>query len=130
MSDELTIKQEEKSREEGLRPGRSYVPNVDIRESEDALWLWADMPGVDESSVDIRLENNILRIQGDVKADDYADLTPVYTEYNVGRFSRSFQLATSFDPEKISATMRNGVLELQLEKSEEAKPRSIPIAVH
>ena len=130
MSDEVTIKQETNEREENLQPGRSYSPNVEIRETDDAFWLWADLPGVDQDSVDVRLENDILSIQGDVKADDYADLTPVYTEYNVGRFRRSFRLATQIDPAKISAKMRDGVLELQLHKADEAKPQQIPITIH
>lgn len=130
MSEAVTIKQETESRDENLQPGRTYVPNVEIRETEDAVWLWADLPGVDQGSVDVRLENDVLSIQGSVKPDDYADLTPVYTEYNVGSFRRSFRLATAIDPEKISATMRNGVLELQLHKAEEARARRIPIDVH
>ena len=130
MSDEVTIKQETRPTEENLQPGLTFLPNVEIRETEDAVWLWADLPGVDQESLDLRLENNVLKIQGNVKADDYANLTPVYTEYNVGSFSRSFRLATAIDSAKIVATMRNGVLQLQLQKAEEAKPQQIPISVH
>ena len=129
MSDEVTIKQENRAQNESLQPGRTYVPNVEIRETEDSIWLWADLPGVSEESVDVRLENNVLHIRGDVQPDDYADLSPVYTEYNVGSFRRSFHLSNTLDPDRINARMRNGVLELQLHKSEEAKPHQIPITV-
>ena len=129
MSDEVTIKQETQGNEEDLRPGRTFVPNVEIRETDEALWLWADLPGVDEKSVDVRIENNVLMIHGEVGTDDYSDLSPVYTEYNVGSFRRSFQIASAIDSDKISAKMRNGVLELQIHKAEEAKPQQIPIAV-
>ena len=129
MSDAITIKQEAKAREEGLQPGRSYVPNVEIRETDDSLWLWADMPGVEQGSVDVHLENGVLSIQGEVNMDDYADLAPAYTEYNVGNFKRSFRLSTVIDTEHIEAKMESGVLELQLPKAEEARPQRIPISV-
>ena len=86
MSNQVTVKQEGGVAEEQTRPGRTYLPNVEIRETEDALWLWADMPGVDQSSIDIHLENGVLSIEGQVETDEYADLTPAYTEYNVGNF--------------------------------------------
>ena len=49
MADELTVKQESDVNEEETRPGRTYVPNVEIRETDDAMWLWADMPGVSKA---------------------------------------------------------------------------------
>lgn len=130
MADELTVKQESDVNEEETRPGRTYVPNVEIRETEDAMWLWADMPGVSQDSVDISLESGVLSIQGQVQTDDYADLTPAYTEYNVGNFKRSFSLSTVIDAEHIEAKMRSGVLELRLPKAEEARRQRIPISVN
>ena len=129
MADELTVKQESDVNEEETRPGRTYVPNVEIRETDDAMWLWADMPGVSQDSVGISLESGVLSIQGQVQTDDYTDLTPAYTEYNVGNFKRSFTLATVIDTEHIEAKMRSGVLELRLPKAEEARPHRIPISV-
>jgi HSP20 family molecular chaperone IbpA len=129
MSNQVTVKQEGDLAEEQTRPGRTYLPNVEIRETEDSLWLWADMPGVDQSSVEIHLENGALSIEGVVKTDEYADLTPAYTEYNVGNFRRSFRLSTAIDTHRIDAKMKNGVLELRLPKSEEARPQRIPITV-
>lgn len=128
MSNQVTVKQEGDVAEEQTRPGRTYLPNVEIRETEDALWLWADMPGVDQSSVDIHLENGVLLIEGAVQTDEYADLTPAYTEYNVGNFRRSFRLSTAIDTQRIDANVKNGVLELRLPKSEEARPQRIPIS--
>jgi HSP20 family molecular chaperone IbpA len=129
MSNQVTVKQEGDVAEEHTRPGRTYLPNVEIRETEDALWLWADMPGVDQSSIDIHLENGVLSIEGQVQTDEYADLTPAYTEYNVGNFRRSFRMSTAIDTQRIEAKMKNGVLELRLPKSEEARPQRIPITV-
>ena len=130
MSNQVTVKQESDVAEEQTRPGRTYLPNVEIRETEDALWLWADMPGVDQGSVDIHLENGALSIEGQVQTDEYAALTPAYTEYNVGNFRRSFRLSTAIDTQHIEAKMKNGVLELRLPKSEEARPQRIPIAAN
>jgi HSP20 family molecular chaperone IbpA len=130
MSNEVTVKKEDDVAEEKTRPGRTYLPNTEIRETEDALWLWADMPGVDESSVDINLENGVLSIEGAVQTDEYTDLTPAYTEYNVGNFWRSFRLSAAIDTQRIEAKMKNGVLELRLPKSEEARPQRIAITAN
>jgi len=130
MANELTVKRESDVREEETRPGRTYVPNVEIRETDDALWLWADMPGVTQNSVDVRLENRVLSIEGEVHLDDYADLAPAYSEYNVGNFRRTFRLSTAIDAEHIEAKMNGGVLELHIPKAEEARPQRIPISVN
>jgi len=130
MANEVTVKQESNATEEQTRPGRTYVPNVEIRETEDSLWLWADLPGVDQASVDVHLENGVLSIQAEVRTEDYADLAPAYTEYNVGNFRRNFRLSTAIATDRIVAKMNSGVLELQLPKSEEARPHQIPISVN
>ena len=127
---ELTTqdKQEVKT-EEPTRPGRTYVPNVDISETENALWLRADMPGVKEDSIEISVEKNVLSIEGQVALQEYADLAPVYTEYNVGNYQRRFTLSNVIDADKIHAHLTNGVLELELPKAESAKPRRVAVQV-
>ena len=127
---ELTTqdKQEVKT-EESTRPGRTYVPNVDISETENALWLRADMPGVKEDSIEISVEKNVLSIEGQVALQEYEDLAPVYTEYNVGNYQRRFTLSNAIDADKIHAHLTNGVLELELPKAESAKPRRVAVQV-
>ena len=127
---ELTTqdKQEVKT-EEPTRPGRTYVPNVDISETENALWLRADMPGVKEGSIEISVEKNVLSIEGQVALQEYADLAPVYTEYNVGNYQRRFTLSNAIDADKIHAHLTNGVLELELPKAESAKPRCVAVQI-
>jgi len=68
-------------------------------------------------------------LQGEVLLDDYKGLTPVYTEYNVGHYSRRFTLSEDIqiDPDRITARMSDGVLELQVPKVERAKPRRITV---
>lgn len=114
---------------ETTRPGRTYIPDVDIYETPDSLWLWAEMPGVDESSLDVRVADNTLSIEGRVALLEYDNLNPVYTEYNIGNYARRFSLSNEIDSERIKARMTNGVLELELPKAEHAKPRRIAVSV-
>jgi len=126
---ELAVKdKKEVTREEPTRPGRTYQPEVDIYETTDGLWLWADMPGVDEKSIAIDLADGVLTIEGGVALDEYKDLTPVYTEYNVGNYMRRFSISSDIDVDKIEAKVQGGVLELRLPKAERAKPRRIAVS--
>lgn len=118
---------QEARREELVRPGRTYLPAVDICETDEALYLWADMPGVDEKSVEVRLDEDVLTIEGQVSAADYQNMAPVYTEYNVGNFFRRFRISSEIDANRIRARMVNGVLELELPKVEQARPRRIEV---
>ena len=125
-----TSKKQEVTGNELTRPGRTFIPDVDIYETPDSLWLRADMPGVDEQSIEISVNDGVLSVQGQVAVKDYENLAPIYTEYNVGNYARRFTLANTIDAERISARMKNGVLELELPKAEKAKPRRIAIAVN
>jgi HSP20 family molecular chaperone IbpA len=117
----------ELAREEYTRPGRTFVPNVDICETPGALLLWADLPGVDDKSVEVHLADGVLSIEGRVSPADYENLTPAYTEYNVGNFVRRFTLSRDIDSDRIRARMLNGVLELELPKASHTLPRKIEI---
>ena len=114
--------------DEQTRPGRTYAPHVDIYETPESLWLAVDLPGVDETSVQVNLSSDVLSIDGQVALKDYDELTPRYTEYGIGNFARRFSVSTEVDTARIAGRMRNGVLELELPKTERAKPRHIPIS--
>jgi HSP20 family protein len=120
-------KQQLSKGQEQTRPGRYYVPDVNIYEFDDSLKLWADMPGVREKDVDVTLKDGMLTLVGKVSTELYNGLRPLYTEYNVGNYYREFVLNEDIDESKIRATMRNGVLELTLPKKEQAKPRRIEV---
>jgi HSP20 family molecular chaperone IbpA len=128
---ELTpkAKQEAEARERA-RPGRYFIPDVDIAEDVEAMYLWADMPGVASDQVTVHLADDTLHLEGRVSHDEYAGLTPVYTEYNVGDYVRRFTLtdANRYDRDGITARLVNGVLEVRLPKAERAKPRKIPVS--
>ena len=113
--------------QEQTRPGRYFVPDVNIYEFDESLKLWADMPGVKEQDVNVTLKDGVLTIVGQVATDMYAGLRPMYTEYNVGNYHREFSLNENIDESKIRATLRNGVLELELPKKEKARPRQIEV---
>jgi HSP20 family protein len=125
-----TYKKPEQAQDEHTRPGRTYVPSVDIYETPDSLWLRADMPGVDENSLEVNVANGLLSIEGWVSVKEYENLQPVYTEYNIGNYSRRFTLSNEIDTNRITAKMINGVLELELPKAEKAKPRQITISAN
>ena len=124
---ELNVPEKQETRDEMTRAGRTYVPQVDIYETKDGLWLWADMPGVDEESLNVHLDNGVLTIEGQVDVKDYENVTPLYTEYNVGNYVRRFTLSNDVDSERIVARMQNGVLSIEIPKAERAKPRRIAI---
>jgi HSP20 family protein len=85
------------------------------------------MPGVDQSSIDVELVDDVITIRGRVSTGEYESLQPVYTEYNVGNYEARFRLSSTIDGARISAKLANGVLELDLPKVEAAKPRRIEI---
>ena len=112
---------------ERTRNRKVYVPKVDIYETKDAMVLIADMPGVDEQSVDITLEKNILTITGNVESETYADKTLAYAEYDTGDYQRAFTISDEVDQDRIAATVKNGVLRLKLPNAEKAKAKKIAI---
>jgi HSP20 family protein len=104
-----------------------YTPAVDIMERKDDIVLLADMPGVDETSVDITLEKNVLTIYGKVTADVPGGYTLYLSEYGTGDYQRVFTLTEEVDRDRIQATVKNGVLRLILPKAEAAKTRKIAV---
>jgi HSP20 family molecular chaperone IbpA len=120
-------KREIEKKQESTIPARSFVPTADIFEAEQALTIVLEMPGVDKSNVDINIESGVLTVEGRVDFGKYEGMQPVYTEYNIGHYRRSFSLSNKIDQTKITAEMKDGVLTLALPKAEEAKPRKISI---
>ena len=111
-------KKELVSKEETTVPVRYFVPTTDIFETEDALTVVMEVPGVDRDAIDINLENDVLRIEAKIDPAKYEGMEPLYTEYNVGHFARSFTLSNKIDRQQISAKLEDGVLTLNLEEGE------------
>jgi HSP20 family molecular chaperone IbpA len=120
-------KKELVTKEEKTVPGRYYVPYADIYETDDALCVVMEMPGVEKKDLNVALENSVLRVDGQINFSKYEGMEPVYTEYNVGHYARSFTLSNKVDQERISAQLDDGVLTLTLPKAKEAQPRRISV---
>ena len=120
-------KRELEEKGEKTEVGRYYIPHTDIHESTDALFVTMDMPGVGKDNVTINLEKNVLTITGTIDFSNYEDLKPIYTEYNVGNYTRSFNISSEIDKEGISAKMADGVLALHLPKIKEVAAKQIEI---
>jgi HSP20 family molecular chaperone IbpA len=121
-------KRELEKKQESTVPARMFVPTADIFEAEQALTVVLEMPGVDKGNVDISVEAGVLTIEGRLDFSKYEGMQPVYTEYNIGHYRRSFSLSSKIDQSKIAAEMKDGVLTVTLPKLEEAKPRRISVS--
>jgi HSP20 family molecular chaperone IbpA len=104
-----------------------YAPAVDIFETANNILVIADMPGVDEKSVDITIEKNLLTIHGMIDSTIHDNLESAFTEYGVGDYHRAFSLSDEIDRSNIKASVKDGVLKLVLPKSETIKTRKIEV---
>ncbi len=134
MAEEKSLQMQEAEKREieetGVERTREcpcFVPRADVYETGDAIFVVADMPGVDESSLDITLEDNVLTINGYVDPEPPEGYGLAYAEYRVGDYMRAFTLSDQIERDGIEATVKDGVLRLVLPKVEEVKKRKIAI---
>lgn len=126
---ELQVQQKRalEAKQEPTASARTYIPGADIFEVDHALSVVLEMPGVDKSNVDVNVEDGILVVEGRVDFSKYEGMQPVYTEYNVGHYRRTFSLSNKINQGAITAEMTDGVLTVTLPKAEAAKARRIEI---
>jgi HSP20 family molecular chaperone IbpA len=105
-----------------------YVPSVDVYETKDSVVLLADMPGVDDKSVDITLEKDTLTIKGSIATNGFKDHSVYCAEYGIGDYARAFTISDEVDRDHIAATVKNGLLHVTLPKIEKAKVKKIAIS--
>ena len=106
------------------------LPTVDVRETENSYILEAELPGYDEKDIEIRVDSNCLSIESRKEEDTAAkdeDRSYLIRERRISSFSRSFKLPENADPEGISASFKNGVLNMEINKKAEARKRTIEI---
>jgi len=114
----------------GLPSDRRLSPAVDILEKDGSLVLQAELPGMNEKEITLKLEENVLTLSGErkfeneEKKDNYRRI-----ERSYGSFSRSFTLPDTADRDKIKAEYKNGVLTVTVPLKDEAKPREVPITI-
>jgi len=108
----------------------SFVPALDISETATGVTVTAEIPGLDPADVDINLTGNLLTLRGEKKEESEEKGRNWHRlERSYGSFSRSIQLPESADPEKVKATCENGVLRIDIGKSDASRPRSIKVDV-
>lgn len=127
MNTELATRPDKDGYAMGNAPHRLFRPPVDIRETEDAVLIDLDMPGVDPGDVDVTLENRVLTIRGHITDGAREGWTPVFREYGEGDYQRAFTVSEDVDVESIKANCRRGVLHLELPKAAEVRPRRIKV---
>ncbi len=109
---------------------RRWIPAMDLVETDDDFVLRADLPGLTEGDVNIELEDNVLTVSGERKAEREERKEGYYrVERSSGSFSRSLTLPEGVDPDAIKASFDKGVLEVRIPKPEERKPRKVAISV-
>jgi HSP20 family protein len=107
----------------------SWAAPVDIAESQEQIIVRAEVPGMKQEEIEIEFENGLLTIRGERALQKEENLTWHRVERTYGKFSRSFTLPRTVDPEKITASYRDGILEITVPKKEEAKAKQIRINV-
>jgi HSP20 family molecular chaperone IbpA len=132
MADEQKALQAREKKEmavpaEQTRPGPTFMPAVDIFESDREITMLADMPGVMANDLSIDLRESVLTVEGHVDPPESANEIDLLREYRTGNYLRQFTLSEMIDQSKIEAEMKDGVLRLKLPKVEEAKPRKIAV---
>ena len=103
------------------------VPRVDIAEDAERFTVVADMPGVDEKSVEATVQNRVLTIEGWARCEKPAGQEPLGQEFGCGRYRRDFTLSDAVAADRIKARVKNGVLTVAIPKREEVKARKIQV---
>jgi len=110
--------------------GATLAPSIDVKESDKGIEVEAELPGVDEKDVQVTLEDNVLTIKGEKKAEKEETKKGYYmSERSYGSFMRSFEMPAGIDAAKVSATFAKGVLKVSLPKptAADAKAKKIDI---
>ncbi len=112
---------------EQVRGGQTYIPAVDIYETDTELLLLADLPGVRPDAIDIQFERGLLTLHGRVEPRQSPETRYLLQEYGVGDFVRRFEIGDGIDASKIEAEFHDGVLTLHLPKAQQLMPRRIQV---
>lgn len=110
-------------------PQQALAPAVDIVESNDGITLLADMPGVSKDRLTVKVDGESLTIEGQAQIDVPESIELLHSEVRSPYFRRTFTLSRDLDPARIEASLRNGVLQMHIPKSEQARPKRIEVQV-
>lgn len=109
--------------------GREWSPAVEVIENEAEFRFTLEVPGMEQKDISIEFDNGVLTFTGEKSSEEHQNGERVRSERWYGKFSRSFTLPKSADPEKIAANLKNGVLVVTVQKREEAKPRKVEVSI-
>lgn len=112
---------------ERTRECRCYIPRTDIYENDEAVFVTCEMPGVDDKTIEVTLEKDILTIKGFVEPDEMKNSSLLHAEYGIGDFQRKFTISNEIDRNGIDATIKDGLLKLRLPKLGPAKAQKISV---
>lgn len=123
----VPAKRESNKPMETREESRYLIPAVDIYETKDGLAILCDLPGVQKDGVDVKLDDDVLTIQGKLEHKVPGDV--ISSEFELLNYYRQFHIGEELDKTKINANMRHGVLHITLPKAERVQPRKIDINV-
>lgn len=126
-SQELELRAKQTLQQEATRPGPIFRPDADILERSDAFVIYADLPGADEKTVQVRLEGGQLQLDAELATRPDPGWSPLHAEYRLGAYHREFLISEEIDADGVSASMRDGVLQLVLPKSVATRRRTIEV---
>jgi HSP20 family protein len=107
----------------------ALLPPVDVIEDASGITLYADLPGVPKEKLNVQVDGESLVIEGEMALEMPKDLQAMHVEVSLPRYRRVFTLSKELDPERLSAELKHGVLKLQIQKAEHARPRRIEVRV-
>ena len=107
----------------------ALVPPVDVIEDAGSITLYADLPGVPKDKLSVRIDADCLIIEGEIALEMPKNLEATHVEVSLPRYRRVFTLSKELDPERLSAELKHGVLKLEIQKAEHAKPKRIEVQV-
>ena len=107
----------------------ALMPPVVVIEDASGITLYADLPGVPKDKLSVRIDGESLVIEGEIALEMPKNLEATHVEVSLPRYRRVFTLSKELDPERLSAELKHGVLKLQIQKAEHAKPKRVEIRV-
>ena len=122
-------KQEVERAGEATKPGKYFIPAVDIYETAQEVTVIAEMPGVTTGGIEVTLEDDVLTIKGRKETEEHPNARILLQEYESGSYQRRFTVAETIDQDRIRASLNNGLLKVVLPKTEPAKPRKIEVRI-
>jgi HSP20 family molecular chaperone IbpA len=127
MTEEKDVTTRESGEVQEREPETVLRPPVDIFEDAEGITLLADMPGVDKERLNLQIDNDSLLVEGDARIEMPKGMEALYADVRSTRYRRSFALSSELASEGISASIRDGVLNVRIPKREEVRPRKIEV---